>query len=123
MEITINNLVDYVKQHPKRDEVWRGWTDSQLAIAIHEAYQQNALCWGSSERGVLCGLVVGKANTETRTLHIVGILCDTKQIMAQFLLVFAQRFGANWRICGNRKGKLRYFNLKKLCCIAIAQTR
>lgn len=116
MAIRIKDLIDYIQQHPKRDAVWKGWTDVQLCDAIQKAIKDNALCWCLDSEQKLCGIVIGKADVSTKTLHIVGIIGDCKYVMAQFLLVFIKRFGFDWTLTGNRNGKLKKFNTRKLIC-------
>lgn len=122
MATTIKDLFEYVQKHPKRNEVWRDWTDAQLVASFAEAAKENALGWCKNEEGNFCGIVVGKPNYDKQILHITGIIADSNLILARFLLLFNQQYGANWRLSGNRNGKLKIYSTKKLCSIAISQT-
>lgn len=114
---SIADLVSYVDKHPQRNKVFLGWTTTQLAVAIFEAYKSDTLRWCASERGVLCGIIFGCPNYDTKTLHIQGVIADDKIVMARFMLEFIKKFGADWKLSGNRRNKLKIFKTKTLCSL------
>ena len=115
--ISISDLVSYVDKHPQRNKVFRGWSNNDLAVAIFKAYQSDTLRWCATPRGVLCGIVFGYPNYDTKTLHIQGIFADDKTVMARFMLEFMKKFGADWKLSGNRRNKLKTFKTKTLCIL------
>lgn len=121
--MTIKELHEYIEQHPSRETVFKGWSKDGVAIALYEAYKSNALRWCSTERGVLCGVVVGKPDFDAKTMHIIGLICDDKKVLAQFLREFLQAYGSLWRLTGNRKGKVKTFSTNKLIQTAIKNSK
>jgi hypothetical protein len=116
--MTIKDLHEYIEQHPAREIVFKGWSTTAVAVALFEAYKSHSLRWCTSERGILCGVVIGKPDFDTQTMHIVGIICDNKNVLAQFLREFLQAYGMPWKITGFRKGKVKTFSIKKLAQVA-----
>lgn len=114
---SISDLVNYVTNHPKRNKVFPNWTTESLAIEIFRAYKSDTLRWCSTEGGILCGIIFGYPNYDTKTLHIQGVLADNKTVMARFMMHFVKKFGAEWKLSGTRRGKLKIFKTKTLCSL------
>lgn len=108
--VNLDDLVDYVFNHPKKSKVFKGWTKEQLKYAIGKGISDVCCAWSEDENGKINGMVlVEPSSFERKVLYVVGIIADEAYVMRGFLeLLFSLYPG--WIVSGRRHGTQRIYN-------------
>lgn len=100
------DIVAYLKNHEGSKVAFKGWSTAQLLSTLDDAIKSATFLYAVNEKtGALDGIVVARADSKTKTMHVIGIVTSQKYVLRKFLDNFSQNY-PHWKLTGNRNGTL-----------------
>ena len=111
--VTLGQLVKFVLDN-RRGNAFKGYSEEVIASGIKRAADDGTLRYCCDEDGSIVGVVTGYVDPEKRIYHVHDIVTNKDWALPALVKAFCDGWpGFEMTAC--RKGKLVYYNTKKLC--------
>lgn len=89
--ITIGDLVHYVL-HNQRGQGFVGWTFEQLVGSMARGMDEATVLYSLGDDQKVNGVVLGRKDSEAKTIFIEGILTSSKSVLNKFASTFKRMY-------------------------------
>lgn len=118
---SFHDIILFIRENDTHNRACGGdFTDVHIIRTLHDAVECKCLyfAWDSYDETRLSGIVVGKPDYETKTMHIPFVVTNESDILLRFLARFQYEF-PQWNLSGLRRGVNSVWDSDKIYCMIL----
>lgn len=112
--ITLQTIVSFILRNRRGTKAFIGWSVPQIEDAVHYSIVNECMCVDVTPDGnAVTGVVLGKPNSESKTIHIMGALSIKRCALVRFFSWYKQHYNG-WKLTATRRGRSVCYSVSKL---------
>jgi hypothetical protein len=112
MEIKLHDLIEWVLDHPKREQAFTGWSNDQIMQLLIQACRDDELYTTVDKTGIN-GIIVADIDKSKRVIHINHILTIKPVAFQAFILKYFTSF-SGYTVTGKRGARMRTYTQRDI---------